>query len=221
MPKDKLHLSARQRARNSNPDPTQWLPWSDCVQRIFEVDKSWHVVLAKLIPKLKSRQVQSLVRAVHFQTYEIQDHELPPKFWEEVKVLPDPGLPINTTKWLAENRAKKRALPDWWLPNSWHHFYLNHSQLDRHFPSAGEQGRAAAVGDDRRRTGPEPRHNWKLVVAGELFRQFAATGQIPTNDHRTAREMLKFCYAKWKWEPSDAAMRKLLKDLLKSARNLG
>jgi hypothetical protein len=185
------------------------------------------LVLVELLPRLKSESLLSWVRAVDSRTKEARDHQLPGEFWEQVQVWSgDHGLEVDWSRWL-RNR-KEVGIPEWWPSDGSrffsYYFYVEAEYLNRHWPdqSVADQSAATDVSTRQRKPGPQPKYDWKQEVATELFAIVAANGgKIPVNDHAIARKLLRFCSKKWDWEPSDAAMRALIAQLLARARNLG
>lgn len=76
-------------------------------------------------------------------------------------------------------------------------------------PPTATQSDGAEPTSNRRKPGPKIRHDWRLHVAAEVHRIKESGKKTPS-----AAELAQFCYNKWKWQPDESDIQKLLKYLL-------
>ena len=99
-------------------------------------------------------------------------------------------------------------------------FYVWGPDITKRWPNITKpspEGKGSlAVDDDgdvstieRRKPGPQARHDWPTVIARELIRRAKAGEKDPT-----AAELAQFCLNKWDWQPDISALQRLLKQLL-------
>jgi hypothetical protein len=96
------------------------------------------------------------------------------------------------------------------------HYYVRRADLDKWYPDpATPTVTAARQSDDvqppkprRRKPGPKIRYDWRLHVAVEVHRLKESGKGTPS-----ASQLAQFCYDKWKWQPDESDIQKLLKYL--------
>jgi hypothetical protein len=200
---------------------TNWLPWYDACQRAFACTSALAPAFAEMARLLKAREIQSAVSTTDPRTRKTQIVGVPPEFWNEIGMQSAQQLQTRVAKWVKKKRVEA-TLPNWWPEGSFHYFYPNRNDVDRHWPAMGEAGTVNVVNTDRRKPGPKPRHDWPLEMAAELIMRISKNGgHLPKNDQRLAKDLLELCYERWQWEPPDSEMRSLISRLLGPARNSG
>jgi hypothetical protein len=180
----------------------EWVPLTDAFLQILSIVGRRDLALSCINRDLRSGKLKSAL----------------------VKVSPDGGVTMTLLK-----------LSDWeqravWTPLNPQegvgvepyvdgHVYLRRIDLDKHYsiaatlaahqsndtPSILTTGKVGA----RRKPGPKIRHDWRLHVAAEVHR-IKETGKATPS----AAELAQFCYNKWKWQPDESDIQKLLKYLL-------
>ena len=91
-------------------------------------------------------------------------------------------------------------------------FFVRRADLDKHYPArplALATTSERRTDDRRRKPGPKIKHDWKLHVAAEVHRIKESGKGRPS-----APELAQYCYNKWKWQPDESDIQKLLRSLL-------
>ena len=140
------------------------IEWSDAVQRVFERCKSLKVAVLQLAPLLRSGDIQTSV--VTAARGELQCHPLPTEFWRQTDLQSAYGLQHKFGSWLKKN--PENPFGGGW-PNGLHRFFLKKNDLDQHFPEIVETAAVEMVKNDRRKSGPKIKDDWKDWTDGQLI----------------------------------------------------
>ena len=91
-------------------------------------------------------------------------------------------------------------------------FFVRRADLDKRYPArplALATTSERRTDDRRRKPGPKTKHEWKRHVAAEVHRIKESGKSTPS-----ASELAQYCYNKWKWQPDESDIQKLLRSLL-------
>lgn len=198
----------------------EWMPWADACKRIFDLVKTWDLVLIELAPKLKSGEVPALIRSIPLFGYgdisTFEDHVFPPEFWNEIRIVPT-GKSLQVYDWDHWVGGKRRTgtLPGWWPgARSQYNVFLKRAAVERFWPASSEPKADTA---HRRKPGPKPKHDWPIEVAAELIRRIVDSKVSVKNVNvaKLASSLLEWCNEKWRWQPDESEMRRLINQLFR------
>ena len=207
-----------------NWSPHEWAALPEAFNRIVPSGGPLMPALHALRQDLVSGRLESALRQISRDGQETW-RSLKPSDWRQWR--------LQLQRTFQSKPPEIKVIPidkDEALDEHEHCFFVRRADLDKRYPAtplapapggapaADAPATAAApekkasdlrTDDRRRKPGPKIKHDWKLHVAAEVHRIKESGKGRPS-----APELAQYCYNKWKWQPDESDIQKLLRSLL-------
>jgi hypothetical protein len=180
--------------------PREWVPLKDALLRIMSNTGARDLALICITRDLRNGRLRSALVEIFDGKERITP--LNPSDWQQWNVQaswnPEEGVWVEP---YVDGRCfVRRADLDKWYPTP---TMTDQSDDTPSTPTTTSKH------DARRKPGRKITHDWRLHVAAEVHRLKAGGKVTPT-----AEALAQFCYNKWKWQPDESDINKLLKYLI-------
>jgi hypothetical protein len=196
---------------------SEWVPLAAALDRI-QVGagarvQAWRALREHALAK-GSERIELALRHVSRDGSETISR-LPVSFWRQLEVPLDAFLD-NPERALLRGTIKSNPLAG----GEWHYF-VRRNHLDEHYPAAVTSPSPEAESEPppvaapiappsaRRKPGPRPEMEWRIVATREAIRLIKAGEEVPT-----AAKMYDFVVEKCGWEGDVRTVQKFLKSIL-------